>query len=237
MDHEPRTPSLDLLSVAATLGLPAAAVEALATGGYLASRRDSGGQVRFAPTDVKAFLARNADNGSGAGLLDQVLRPVQPAPDRTGPAQDDMQPEELLGLLDERAEQMARRVLRMVVTIYPEAAAWTDRQKWRFVQRTKSRFEAVLAVIALGTSAEESLFEDLKEIGASAARSSTDLRELLVLLRMSRDLVVQNAVELADTGSRPSGYALSLLLTRILPAMDRIGDAITSGYWEALSAS
>ena len=237
MDHEPRMPSLDLLAVAATLGLPPAAVEALAAGGYLAAQHDGGGRLRFAPTDVKAFLARNADNGSGAGILDQVLRPVQEPRARSGPAQDDMQPEELLGMLDERAEQMARRVLRMVVTIYPEAAGWTDRQKWRFVQRTKSRFEAVLAVIALGTSAEESLFEDLKEIGASAARSATDLRELLVLLRMSRDLVVQNAVELADTGGRPSGYALSLLLTRILPAMDRIGDAITSGYWEALSAS
>jgi hypothetical protein len=52
---------------------------------------------------------------------------------------------------------------------------------------------------------------------------------------MSRDLVVQNAVELAGDGERHGGFALSLLLTRILPAMDRISDALTEGYWETLS--
>lgn len=234
MTHELRFPPLDLPSAAAILGLPPEGVEALVASGYLAGRRGGDGQWRFMASDVKAFVARNADNGSGAGLLDQVVTPDDPVP---GPAEEDMKPEELLTMLDERAELMARRVLMMFAAMYPDAAKWTDQQKWRFVQRTKSRFEAVLAVAALGSSVEESLYEDLKGIGASAARSSTDLRELLVLLRMSRDLVVQNAVDLADTGGRSSRYALSLLLTRILPAMDRISDAISSGYWETLFAS
>lgn len=234
MSAESRFPPLDLQSAAAVLGLPSAAVDALAGSGYLAAQRAADGSLRFRAADLKSFVARNADNGSGDRLLDRALAGADQA--ERG-EQRDMQPDELLQLLDERAELMARRVLMMFAAMYPDAANWSDQQKWRFVQRTRSRFEAVLAVAALGSSVEESLYEDLKGIGASAARSSTDLRELLVLLRMSRDLVVQNAVELADTGGRSSRYALSLLLTRILPAMDRISDAIASGYWEALFAS
>lgn len=244
MNYDSRFPPLDLRSAAAVLGLPPAAVDALAAAGYISSFRNDEGQLRLPASDVKAFVARNADNGSGATLLDQFLTAPQPGspspPDRSAerpPLEQDMKPEELIDLLDGRAELMARRVLMLFAAMYPDAARWSDQQKWRFVQRTKSRFEAVLAVAALGGDVEESLYQDLRGIGAAAARSSTDLRQLLVLLRMSRDLVVQNAVDLADADHRHSGYALSLLLTRILPAMDRIGDAITSGYWEALSAS
>ncbi|HMC40652.1 MAG TPA: hypothetical protein VKI19_13380, partial [Acidimicrobiales bacterium] len=63
---------------------------------------------------------------------------------------------------------------------------------------------------------------------------SVKLPQILTMLRVSRDLVVQNAIDLADSGERHGGYALSLLLTRILPAMDRLGDALTAGYWEAM---
>lgn len=240
MNYDSRFPPLDLRSAAAVLGLPPAAVDALATAGYISSFRNDEGQLRLPASDVKAFVARNADNGSGATLLDQFLtapEPVPTAPPERAPVDQDMKPEELIDLLDGRAELMARRVLMLFAAMYPDAARWTDQQKWRFVQRTKSRFEAVLAVAALGGEVEESLYQDLRGIGAAAARSSTDLRQLLVLLRMSRDLVVQNAVDLADADRRHSGYALSLLLTRILPAMDRISDAISSGYWEALFAS
>lgn len=244
MNYDARFPPLDLGSAAAVLGLPPAAVDAMATAGYIAAHRDDEGRLRFPASDLKAFVARNADNGSGAGILEQVLDPPESAgsapadrPSGSGPVSDDMKPEELLDLLDGRAELMARRVLALFAAMYPDAANWSDQQKVRFVQRTKSRFEAVLAVAALGSDIEESVYEDLRGIGAAAARTATDLRQLLVLLRMSRDLVVQNAVELADRDCRHSGYALSLLLTRILPAMDRMSDAISSGYWEALFAS
>ncbi|HET9076710.1 MAG TPA: hypothetical protein VFN68_07250 [Acidimicrobiales bacterium] len=237
MHDNPRSTHLDLESAAAVLGLPSAAVDALAACGYVAASRGADGALRFAPSDLKAFVARNAENGSGSGLLDRVLDPAVPAARPPGPAREDMKPEELVDLLDERAEVMARRVLMMLSTINPDVAGWTDGQKSKFVQHTRSRFESLLAVAALGTELEESVYEDLRGIGAAAAHSSTDLRRLLVILRMSRDLVVQNAVELADADGRHGGYALSLLLTRILPAMDRISDAISNGYWEALFAS
>jgi PAS domain S-box-containing protein len=54
-----------------------------------------------------------------------------------------------------------------------------------------------------------------------------------VILRISRDLVVQTAIELSESGGRHAGLALSLVLTRILPAMDRLTDALAQGYWEA----
>src|SRR6202022_3436260 len=51
---------------------------------------------------------------------------------------------------------------------------------------------------------------------------------------ISRDLVVQTAVELAEERSRHWGLALSLLLTRVLPAMDRLTDSLAQGYWAAM---
>jgi hypothetical protein len=122
-------------------------------------------------------------------------------------------------------------------TVFPEAGRWPVDKQGEFVQQAKGRLEAILAVTELGSEVDGVLYEELHGIGADAARSGTPLPQLLVLLRMSRDLVVQNAVELAESGGRHGGYALSLLLTRILPAMDRLGDALAQGYWDAVSNS
>jgi PAS domain S-box-containing protein len=46
--------------------------------------------------------------------------------------------------------------------------------------------------------------------------------------------VVQTAVEVAEEKGRRWGLTLSLLLTRVLPAMDRLTDAIAQGYWAAV---
>ena len=54
------------------------------------------------------------------------------------------------------------------------------------------------------------------------------------MLRISRDLVVQTAVEVAEERGRHWGLALSLLLTRVLPALDRLTDAVARGYWAAV---
>lgn len=216
-----RTPSLlDLDAAAAELALPAAVVEALATAGYLPFSPQEGSGLYFRPSDLKAFVARNADNGSG-GTLHRSLSP-------------DMEPQELVDLLDERAEHMAVRLLKMYATVFPKAASWPVETQTKFVRRTKRRFEAILAIAALGDAFDPELIDDLEVIGAGAARSGVKLPQILTMLRVSRDLVVQNAIDLAENAERPGGHALSLLLTRILPAMDRLGDALTAGYWEAM---
>ena len=218
-EHPP--PILDLEAAAEELELAPAALQALVAAGYLAARRGEGGQLAFDLADLKAFVARNADNGAGADLLLSFLKSEE----------HQLEPEELVDLLDQRTEDMALRLLKMFSVVFPDAEQWTPVQQGAFVRRTKERFESVIAVASVGSEVDDGLYDDLREIGASAARSGTQLPELLVLLRMSRDLVVQNAVDLTEGQARHGGFALSLLLTRILPAIDRLSDALAEGYW------
>lgn len=145
----------------------------------------------------------------------------------------DLRPQELVERLDERTEQMALRMLKMYATVFPQVENWPISRQADFVRRTKQRFDAIMAV-ALGEEFDDAFLADLHRIGAQAARSGVKLPEILLLLRMSRDLVVQNAIDIAGEEVRHGAFALSLLLTRILPAMDRLGDTLAAGYWEEM---
>ena len=87
---------------------------------------------------------------------------------------------------------------------------------------------------AQGAEIDDAISGDLQQVGARAASTGSPLPELLVILRISRDIVVQTALELAEAGGRAPGLGLSLLLTRLLPAMDRLTDALSRGYWTAI---
>jgi hypothetical protein len=220
MPPHPLPEQLDLETAADALALPASTVAALAAAGFVAASDPTGSSPRFQLADLKAFVARNADNGSGEAIHRALTQ--------------DMQPEELVDLLDERAEHMAIRLLKMYGIVFPQALSWSIERQTRFVQTTKERFEAILSIAALGSEFEPDLLMDLEGIGAAAARAKVPLPQILAMLRVSRDLVVQNAIELAENDERHGGHALSLLLTRILPAMDQMSDALTAGYWEAM---
>jgi PAS domain S-box-containing protein len=215
---------LPLTEAAALLRLPPTAVEALVGSGYLVPSAKGPTGPEFTLPDLKAFLARNADNGSG-NLW------------RGEPALEDLErvdPQDLLDALDGRADEMAKRVFDIFSTVFPEAATWDITKQARFIEQARSRFEAILAVTGQGAEVDEALVGDLQEVGASAASAGSPLPQLLVILRISRDLVVQTAVELAEERGRHWGLALSLLLTRVLPAMDRLTDALAQGYWAAI---
>ena len=47
-------------------------------------------------------------------------------------------------------------------------------------------------------------------------------------------MVLQTAVDVAEAWGRRWGLALSLLLNRVLPALDRLTDALAQGYWAAV---
>jgi PAS domain-containing protein len=205
---------LSLNEAARYLGISPEAVLAVAEAGYLAADGDG-----VALVDLKAFMARNADNGAGN------LFELEP---------DAVDPEELLGELDIRADEMARRALEVFRAAFPEAASWTLSEQARWVEQAKARFEAILAVTGQGVAVDDALVGDLREVGASAAHAGSPLPQLLVTLRISRDLVVQTAVELAEERGRHWGLALSLVLTRVLPAMDRLTDALAQGYWSEI---
>ena len=208
---------IDLDEAAALLALDKAAVSALVTAGYLSTaRRD---EPVFALGDVKALHARMADDHL---QYDEI---VVDDPDR-------VDPQVLLDALDGRSEEMARRAFDIFQTVFPEAAGWSEAERNRFIDQARRRFEAILAVTAHAHTVD--LAAELQEVGAAAAWSGSSLPQLLVVLRISRDLVVQTAVELAEQRGRHWGLALSLLLTRILPAMDRLTDAVAKGYWEAI---
>lgn len=210
---------MSLPEAAGILSLPVESVEALVGAGYLRTTPSADGP-RFALGDLKAFLARNADGEPVMDLSDGSL--------------DDLDPQGLLDALDGRSEEMARRALDLLVTVFPEAGRWPLGQQARFIEEARMRFEAILAVASLGDQVDDELIDELAEVGADAARSSTPLPEVLLVLRISRDLVVQTAVEVAEERGRHWGLALSLLLTRVLPAMDRLTDAIARGYWAAV---
>jgi PAS domain S-box-containing protein len=215
---------LPLTEAAALLRLPPTAVEALVGSGYLVPTAKGPTGPEFTLPDLKAFLARNADNGSG-NLW------------RREPTLEDLErvdPQDLLDALDGRADEMAKRVFDIFSTVFPEAATWGITKQARFIEQARSRFEAILAVTGQGAEVDEALVGDLQEVGASAASAGSPLPQLLVILRISRDLVVQTAVELAEERGGQWSLALGLLLTRVLPAMDRLTDALAQGYWAAI---
>jgi PAS domain S-box-containing protein len=189
------------------------------TDGHRADAPDGAAAAQFRLVDLKAFVARNADYGSG-NLLDLQA--------------DDPDPQALLDDLDARSEQMAQRAFEIFASAIAEARTWSGEERQRFVAQAKARFEAILAVTGQGAEVDEALVGDLTEVGAAAAWARSSLPQLLVVLRISRDLVVQTAVELAEERGGRWGLALSLLLTRVLPAMDRLTDALAQGYWDAV---
>ena len=204
---------------ASLLDLTSEGVNALVQAGYLPATTDDPGSLRFAIGDLKAFVARNADSGAG-NLFDT----------EGGPAD----PQALLAALDGRSEEMARRAFDIFATAFPEASSWGEPERQRFIEQARNRFEAILAVTGQGEEVDEALVGDLEEVGATAASTGSPLPQLLVVLRISRDLVVQTAVEVAEERGRHWGLALSLLLTRVLPAMDRLIDAVARGYWQTV---
>jgi PAS domain S-box-containing protein len=209
---------LPLPEAAEMLQLPIDAVEALAAAGYLAPKLGATG-TEFQLGDLKAFQARNADNGSGN------LFQLEP---------DSVDPQALLDALDGKTDDMARRAFDIFATVFPEALGWSLSEQAKFIDQARGRFEAILAVTGQGAEVDEALVGDLQDVGASAAWAGSPLPQLLVILRISRDLVVQTAVELAEERGNHWSMALSLLLTRVLPAMDRLTDALAQGYWAAI---
>ena len=216
---------MTLTEAAGVLRLPTESVQALVGAGYLHPAAELADGPRFALGDLKAFLARN-ERGTESRDGDLAIDPMA--------SLDDLDPQALLDALEGRSEDMARRALDLLVAVFPDAGRWPLSQRARFIEEARARFEAIVAVASLGASVDEVLVEELAAVGAETARSGDPLTEVLLVLRISRDLVVQTAVEVADDWGRHWGLALSLVLTRVLPALDRLTDAIARGYWAAV---
>lgn len=212
----PRLVSVE--QAADALGLPVSGVEALVDAGYLRQHIDH--QVSL--SEIKAFQARNASGGgdTAADLLGGI-----------GAA--DEQAEALLDALERSVGDMAERAADIVSATFPEAEAWTDRHRQRFVRQARARFEAIVAVTRADHTDEE-LLEDLAEAGGAAAFAGSPLPHVLLTLRISRDLIVQSAVAAAEELGQQRSVALAVVLTRVLPVLDRLTDTVARGYWAAV---
>jgi PAS domain S-box-containing protein len=209
---------VSVLEAADALGLSVSGVEALVDAGYL--RHDGGDRVSL--SEIKAFQARNA-KGAGETAAD-LLRDIGAA---------DEEAEAILDALERNVGDMAQRAADIVATAFPEAAAWDHQQRRRFVRQARSRFEAIVAVTRADTTDDE-LLEDLAAAGGAAAFAGAPLPQVLLTLRISRDLLVQSAVTAAEELGQQRSVALAVVLTRVLPALDRLTDTVARGYWAAV---
>jgi len=215
--------SLTAVEAGAVLGLPADVVRALADGGYLQATLVRG-VPRFALGDLKAFQAWSAEATGDAERWD------------LGDTGGGLEPDALLALLEGRVDEMAERALYLLQGVMPEAREWTEVQRERFLTEAGARIRGIIAVCAHGPGSVhvDGVAKDLAEIGADAANSGVPLPAVLVALRTTRDLMVQTAVEAAEDRGRRWGLALAVTLTRVIPSIDRLSDAVARGYWEAV---
>lgn len=214
--------SLSAVEAGSVLGLPPDVVRALTDAGYLPATLQRG-VPRFALGDLKAFQARATVDDADAWDADI--------------AHGGLDPDDLVALLDGRVDDMAERTLHLLARTLPEVQDWTDARRARFVAEARERIRAMLAVCAHGPGGgadDEAITSDLAEIGADAAHHGVPLPGVLVAVRTTRDLMVQAAVEIAEERGRRWGLALAVALTRVLPAVDRLADAVARGYWEAV---
>lgn len=209
---------ISVMEAADALGLPVSGVEALAAAGYLQLDPRQGVSL----SEVKAFQARNA-SGSGDTAAD-LLGDIGAA---------DEEAEALLDALEASVGDMADRAADIMTATFPEAAGWTDQERRRFVRQARLRFEAIVTVTR-AESTDEELLEDLADAGGAAAFAGAPLPQVLLTLRISRDLLVQSAVAAAAELGQQRSVALAVVLTRVLPVLDRLTDTVARGYWTAV---
>ena len=209
---------ISVMEAADALGLSVSGVEALADAGYL----HLDGQQGVSLSEIKAFQARNA-SGAGDTAAD-LLGDIGAA---------DEEAEALLDALEASVGDMADRAADIMAATFPEAAGWTGQQRRRFVRQARLRFEAIVTVTRAETTDEE-LLEDLADAGGAAAFAGAPLPQVLLTLRISRDLLVQSAVAAAAELGQQRSVALAVVLTRVLPVLDRLTDTVARGYWTAV---
>jgi hypothetical protein len=208
---------------AASLRVSPETIEALVTAGYL--RTETGAGAAGIPlSEVKAFVARNTETeGEPLDGLDVVEL-------RNGAAPAEVA--DLAAALHARTDEMADRALEILATAFPEVSSWPAARTAHFLAQTHDRFDAILAVSTEADGVDDELLADMALVGSTAAASGTPLAEVLLTLRVSRDLIVQMAVEIAQGHGAAWSMPLALLLMRVLPALDRLSDAISAGWWD-----
>lgn len=211
-----------LADAAVYLGLPEDTVRALADGNFLETVGQDAQGPRFDIGELRAFMVWNVEDveGTGGPVVD-----LSTDADRL---------DALLQALDDRSGEMAEQAYEVFADVFPESRSWLDADRAQFIEQAQGRLEAILAVSSQGFDVDEALASDLQSVGVAAAREGAPLPQLFVVLRVSRDLVVQAAADITAERGRDWALALSLLLSRVLPSTDRLTDSLAKGYWSAV---
>lgn len=131
----------------------------------------------------------------------------------------------ILAALDDRVDDLAGQAFEVFVRQIPEARQWDATRRDKFVAQARGRFGAVLAVLDQGAEVDEALQHDLEAVGANAAVAGSSLPHLLIVLRISRDLLLREAMRI---GVQPG---VTEFASRLVPAVDRLTDALSRGFW------
>ena len=173
---------------------------------------------RFAEADLKAFLARNADNGSG-NLF-------------TGNG-GSVDPDELLRALDGRSDEMARRALDLFRVAFPEAGSWSLGSRPASSARPATGSRRSWPSPGREPCSTTPSWVTWPTWAPPPPAPVRPCPQLLAILRISRDLVVETAIDIVEEDGHRCGLAVSLLLARVLPVVDRLTDALVHGYWSS----
>ena len=139
--------------------------------------------------------------------------------------------EQLLDALEAAIPAMASRATNIASAFFAEATEWDDLERRRFEHQAAERIEAILTVTRSSDAARDVVLVGLVEAGGGAAAAGAPLPQLLLALRVSRDLIVQTAVRAAGARGPDWSPALAIVLTKVLPVSDRLTDAVARGYW------
>lgn len=137
----------------------------------------------------------------------------------------------LLDAVEGAIPALAARAGDIAATVFPEAASWDELERRRLEHQAADRLTAILRLTRLGSAVRDPALDDLAAAGAAAAAAGAPLPPLLLPMRVSRDLLVQAAVQAAGELGDGWSPALAVLLTRVLPVSDRLTDAVARGYW------
>lgn len=218
------------------LGLSPIGVIALHEAGFLVVAEGiEASETTFLLTDVKALSARLTGVASEESIEATFREEMDFFDELEMEASAPVDLTVLVALLNEQSGDMAARAYISLCRVYEPASSWTIEQRARFIDQTSARFEAIFAMVMAGDDID--LAGELSDVGAVAAASGSSLPELLATLRISRDLIVDSAVELLEMSPQQWAEAFPALVARILPTIDRLTDAISRGYWAALMSS
>jgi PAS domain-containing protein len=202
--------SLTPTEAARWLNIDEVALHSLMRAGFISSNASGD----LALTEVKAFAARNGEHGGG----------VPQSGDFT----------DIIHQLEGRIDELANRAQATFSKLVVETRQWSDAQRDDFIAQARGRFDAILAVMSHGSQVDEALREDLEYVGATASRAGASLPHLQLVLRISRDLLLQSALKIGEESHGRMHVAVDEFISRLLPAIDNLLDAISHGFWSAL---